>query len=109
MQAPKSSAKYFLGQTCKGDLRFDDDPPRLSDAKSGAAFHYQDGVWCFLQGAHYTQSFGFQWNQHSRTQIDKFNGLNISEERFYRQTGWRKSFSCDFRGRHWIVVLAAKR
>jgi SAM-dependent methyltransferase len=39
-------------------------------------------------GDNYTQSFGEQWSQFSKTQIDSYNGSNLSEERFFEETGW---------------------
>lgn len=42
----------------------------------------------FVPSENYTQSFGFQWNKHARTQIDKFCGQHISRDRFYSVTGW---------------------
>jgi len=40
--------------------------------------------------AQYTDSFGEQWNRYRSLQIDSENKLGISEERFYRWTGWDK-------------------
>lgn len=42
----------------------------------------------FVPSENYANSFGFQWNTHSRTQIDKFSGLNMSRDRFFSVTGW---------------------
>ena len=42
----------------------------------------------FVEEDNYASSFGFEWNKHVRTQIDKFNGTNISRDRFYRETNW---------------------
>jgi uncharacterized protein YbaR (Trm112 family)/ubiquinone/menaquinone biosynthesis C-methylase UbiE len=36
----------------------------------------------------YTQGFGFQWNLHAQTQVDKYNGTHISRDRFYACTKW---------------------
>jgi len=33
-------------------------------------------------------SFGFQWNQFSKTQLDSHTGLPLSRERFFLLTGW---------------------
>ncbi|MHB2025428.1 MAG: class I SAM-dependent methyltransferase [Elusimicrobiota bacterium] len=42
----------------------------------------------FVSSDNYAASFGMQWAKHARTQIDKFNGLNISRQRFFSTTGW---------------------
>ncbi len=36
----------------------------------------------------YTESFGFQWNTHCRTQLDSFTGLPISHSRFFKISDW---------------------
>lgn len=36
----------------------------------------------------YADSFGFQWNQHSRVQLDSFNGLSLSLDRLRAATHW---------------------
>jgi len=38
----------------------------------------------------YAANFGEQWNRFRRTQLDKFNGTNLSSQRFYAGTGWTK-------------------
>lgn len=44
----------------------------------------------FVTDAAYTDSFGEQWNRYRSVQIDGENKLNLSAERFYRWTGWKK-------------------
>jgi uncharacterized protein YbaR (Trm112 family)/2-polyprenyl-3-methyl-5-hydroxy-6-metoxy-1,4-benzoquinol methylase len=43
----------------------------------------------FAGADNYSGSFGFQWNQFRRTQLDSFTGQPISRERFFRQSGWQ--------------------
>jgi SAM-dependent methyltransferase len=38
--------------------------------------------------ANYADDFGFEWNKHSRTQYDSESGVPVSEERFFKETGW---------------------
>lgn len=45
----------------------------------------------FVKKENYAASFGFEWNKHSRTQIDKFNHTGISADRFYSQTNWSRN------------------
>lgn len=42
----------------------------------------------FVPEANYADSFGLQWNVHSRTQYDKTSGTTASEARFFEETGW---------------------
>ncbi|MDD1666142.1 MAG: methyltransferase domain-containing protein [Methanomicrobiales archaeon] len=43
----------------------------------------------------YSDSFGFEWERHARTQYDSYTGTKISEERFFHETGWDR----DLRGK----------
>jgi SAM-dependent methyltransferase len=51
-------------------------------------YHIRNYIPRFVKADNYASSFGFEWNRHARTQIDKFNGTNISQDRFYRETNW---------------------
>lgn len=42
----------------------------------------------FVEPDNYAESFGFQWNLFSGTQIDKISKSDISTERFYKNTNW---------------------
>lgn len=42
----------------------------------------------FVSSENYAASFGYEWHRHARSQIDKFNGTTISQERFFKVTGW---------------------
>jgi 2-polyprenyl-3-methyl-5-hydroxy-6-metoxy-1,4-benzoquinol methylase len=48
----------------------------------------REGVYQFT-GDGYASSFGAQWTEFARTQLDSANGTRISEERFAAVTGWR--------------------
>lgn len=41
----------------------------------------------------YADDFGFQWNLHYRTQYDSYSGLNISEHRFFGESGWGRDLN----------------
>ena len=41
----------------------------------------------------YTDSFGFQWNKHARTQLDSFTGAPISENRLFQTTQWARDLT----------------
>jgi len=42
----------------------------------------------FVSSKNYASSFGLQWNQFQKTQLDSHTGLKISHERFLRSTSW---------------------
>ncbi len=46
-----------------------------------------DGIPRFSNSG-YAETFGFQWNKHYRTQIDKFIGKTYSRDRFFLVSGW---------------------
>ena len=41
----------------------------------------------------YASGFGLQWLKHARTQYDSESGLNITGERFFRETRWPRKMS----------------
>ena len=45
----------------------------------------------FVEENNYADSFGYQWNFFDKTQLDRFSGSKITEERFYKNTRWNKS------------------
>lgn len=47
-----------------------------------------DGIPRFVDANNYADSFGFQWNVFSKTQLDSHSGLTISRERLFTSTGW---------------------
>src|SRR4051812_16165058 len=53
-----------------------------------STFPVINGIPRFVPADNYTASFGFQWNIHAKTQIDKFNGLTVSRDRFFNQSRW---------------------
>ena len=51
----------------------------------------KSGIPFFSAQENYTSNFGFQWNEFKKTQLDSFNGTSITENRFFKATGWNKS------------------
>jgi SAM-dependent methyltransferase len=61
---------------------------RLVD-ENGHGFPVLEGVPRICPPDNYTQNFGLQWNMFQTTQLDRADaGLDLSEERFFRETGW---------------------
>ena len=61
----------------------------LSCAGCGSSYPLRLGIPRFIADESYAANFGYQWKLHSRTQLDRHSGLNITRDRFYRQTGWK--------------------
>lgn len=51
-------------------------------------YEVRDGIPRFVTGPNYSSSFGLQWNRFKQEQIDSRTGLDLSERRFFAETGW---------------------
>lgn len=63
-------------------------PDGLQDPVSEVIFPVIRGIPRFCPSDNYSESFGFQWNQFDRTQLDIHSGSDLSQQRFYAETGW---------------------
>jgi len=45
----------------------------------------------FVTEPNYADSFGFQWNEFPKTQLDSYTGISISEKRFFDTTNFNKN------------------
>jgi SAM-dependent methyltransferase len=66
---------------------------RLLCANCNEQYPVNDAIPRFVSPENYSNSFGYQWNKHRRTQIDKFNGLKLSFERFWESTKWDRDLT----------------
>lgn len=57
----------------------------------GKSYPIIRGLPRFVPESNYAESFGFQWNIHSRTQLDSYTGLPISRNRVFEVTRWDAS------------------
>ncbi len=64
---------------------------RCRDCK--ASYPIINNIPRFVESEVYSKSFVFQWNTHSTTQFDQSSGLKLSEERFFKETGWNRDLS----------------
>ncbi len=67
--------------------------------KCQTTYPIKSGIPRFVSSENYASSFGYQWNLFKAEQIDSINGLRLSHDRFYTETGWSKEF---IRGK-WIL------
>lgn len=58
--------------------------------EAGNIFPYKNGAYRLVTDNNYTGNFGFQWNKFAGTQVDKASKLDMSEVRFFAETGWDK-------------------
>ena len=56
-------------------------------SKSGNKYKIIDGIPRFVDVSNYSDNFGLQWKKFSKTQLDSYSGLKISEERMVRCLG----------------------
>lgn len=78
----------FICPTCQGDLSFHENENYYACLNCNTEFPIVSDIPRFLTGDNYTDSFGFQWNIHRRTQLDSYTGLSISSDRVRAITGW---------------------
>jgi SAM-dependent methyltransferase len=71
----------------------------LHCAKCSGSYRIVDGIPRFVDNDNYASSFGLQWSRYRSEQIDSVNGFNLSEHRFYTETGWTKQWIKD----KWIL------
>jgi ubiquinone/menaquinone biosynthesis C-methylase UbiE/uncharacterized protein YbaR (Trm112 family) len=50
----------------------------------------------FVPLQNYSNSFGFEWLKHAKTQYDSYTHTKISEERFFLETQWEKNLTGQF-------------
>jgi SAM-dependent methyltransferase len=61
---------------------------RLTCPECRAAFPIVDGIPRFVADEGYGASFGLEWTEHPRTQLDSVSGLTQTADRFFESTGW---------------------
>ncbi len=55
-------------------------------------YSINSGIPRFADSTNYANSFGFQWNLFKYEQIDSNESENLSEKRFYSETGWNNEW-----------------
>jgi len=60
----------------------------LTEPISGNEYPILNFIPRFVPEDNYANSFGLEWNIHSKTQYDDYSGLSISRNRFERETRW---------------------
>jgi len=84
---------------CGAELRVERAAERLGEIEDGelrctgcpTSYPVAGFIPRFAPRDNYTSSFGFQWNEFRRTQLDSYSGHPITERRFFAQSGWTKA------------------
>jgi len=54
------------------------------------AFPIINSIPRIVEMDNYSESFGYQWNIHQKTQLDSYTGIPISKKRLFAATGWNE-------------------
>jgi 2-polyprenyl-3-methyl-5-hydroxy-6-metoxy-1,4-benzoquinol methylase len=65
----------------------------LAAAAAEVRYEIRNGIPRFVPQDNYAQSFGFQWNTHTRTQLDSYTGVSVSRDRLFGVTGWQQDLT----------------
>ena len=89
---------------CKSDLAIDNSDDlifigELRCRSCGLSFPIVNGIPRFVERDNYAASFGYQWNQFRKEQLDSYNGTTLSADRLWSETGWTK----DELNGHWVL------
>jgi len=63
----------------------------LVEPISGKKYPIINYIPRFVDKENYANNFGFQWNEHLLTQMDEYSKVNISGDRFFKETKWGKA------------------
>ena len=59
-----------------------------SRSSSQTRYEIRENIPRFVPAENYCESFGFQWNLYSKTELDSSNGASYTRRRFEAETGW---------------------
>lgn len=57
----------------------------------GATYAIKQGIRRFVEPENHAARFGFHWNRHALTQLDRFTGRTVSRDRLFQVTGWARA------------------
>ncbi|MGR3173287.1 MAG: methyltransferase domain-containing protein [Candidatus Scalindua sp.] len=92
---PECSEELELSSPCRIDCNGEIREGQIECKLCRSKFPIRNYIPRFVSSTNYTSSFGFQWNKHARTQIDSFNGLTLSHDRFYKETNWEEKLDSE--------------
>lgn len=87
-----SKLGFLVCPSCRsGSLNLNEQGLQCADC--GTGFPIELEIPRFVQNEDYAGSFGFQWNEHARTQLDSFTNKSISRDRLFEATKWPADLS----------------
>jgi SAM-dependent methyltransferase len=98
----KNHLIYLACPACQGDLSLAEvraeqdgriEEGTLRCASCGKDYPIVRHVPRFVPMENYASGFGLQWTIHAKTQYDSHSGVNISERRFFAETGWPRDLT----------------
>jgi SAM-dependent methyltransferase len=97
LRCPQTRQRLVLQEAehCSGRIR----AGWLVSESGGHRYPIRNFVPRFVPKSNYADTFGMQWNEFRRTQLDSYSGQSISANRFWAATGWRP---CDMAGQ-WVL------
>ena len=66
---------------------------QLACAACGDTYPIVRHIPRFVPDDNYAANFGYEWMVHARTQYDSHSGVNLSERRFFEETGWPRDMA----------------
>lgn len=83
---------FLVCTSCRnGSLNLNQEGLQCADC--GTIFPIEREIPRFVRNDDYAESFGFQWNEHARTQLDSFTKKQISRDRLFDATKWPADLS----------------
>lgn len=82
---PECQADLEIGSS---DLRDGEIETGTLHCGGGHQYPITRGIPRFVLPDSYANSFGFQWNTFRKTQLDRYSGVPVSRDRFYKQSRW---------------------
>ena len=94
----KEHLKYLVCPRCQISLKLKNIENEAEHIISGKLicigcrkeFPVKEGIPRFIE-ENYSESFGLEWNIHSKTQYDDYSGQPITLNRFEEETKWEKN------------------
>lgn len=87
--------KILACPKCRGELLCDSaetdtvQEGELKCSNCGNRFPIINGIPRFVELDNYASSFGYQWNEFRKEQLDSYNGTTLSADRFWAETDWK--------------------
>jgi SAM-dependent methyltransferase len=87
-----SKLGFLICASCRtGSLNLNEQGLQCADC--GTIFPVELEIPRFVRSEDYAGSFGFQWTEHARTQLDSFTNKSISRDRLFEATKWPADLS----------------